>query len=880
MADAEQHISEVAGAIGDGLPVDWNAVELTPMSVNERRLIAELRVLEDLHRVHQHLEPTDPVDPLKSIGETTSRASSDAVAEAGGADTNADTASEPILRMWGPLEIRGVLGQGGFGVVYRAWDPHLAAEVALKVLTRDSSVGASVIEEAHLLARVRHPNIVSIYGADRRDGQVGLWMELVRGRTLKQVLLERGAFGAREAALIGLDLTRALAVVHAAGLVHRDVKPHNVMREEGGRIVLMDFGAGVEWAELTDGPLHKYAGTPLYMAPELFDHRHPTPQSDLYSLGVLLYHVVTGTYPLQGSSPEDLQAAHQRGERRRLRDVRPDLPTEFVRIVERATDTDPAKRYASAGELEADLVQFAVRDERKIGGPVATRAIVPAPRRRFMRAGGLGAAAVALLVVLAFLIPKFRAWRTPATASPMRFRSLAVLPVVNMSGDASQEFFADGMTELLIADLSMIGSLKVISRTSVMSFKSSHKPLPEIARELKVDGVIESSVVRSGDRMRVTVKLIEAGTDFDLWSQHYESDVSDVLGLDGAIVQRIAREIGAVLSPPLRQRLTATRKVAVDAQDEYLRGRYAANKYTEAGFREALEHFEKAVKLDPDYSLAFIGLSNAHRALANRSNAPLNDEHYQLAHDAASRALALDGGAPGAHLALANTEWYWRWNWSTAQAEFARALDLNANDPEAHQQYAWFLAARGDIPAALEHAQKARELDPLANIRRTATAGILYYGRRYPEAVTELRAALAREPNLVAGRVGLGRTYAAMGMFDEALAEMTHAIELSNRDPGMVAELGRIYAQAGRTADADAILRDVESMTAQGRHIGAESFAGLYGTLGDRNRALTFLEEGVRQRAPGLLWLKVDPRFDNLRSDPRFGALLKAGGIE
>jgi serine/threonine protein kinase/tetratricopeptide (TPR) repeat protein len=770
-----------------------------------------------------------------------------------------------------------VLGAGGFGVVYRAWDPRLASEVALKVLTRDSSVGASVIEEARLLARVRHPNIVSIYGADRWNGQVGLWMELVRGRTLKQVLKERGAFGAREAALIGLDLTRALAAVHAAGLVHRDVKPHNVMREEGGRIVLMDFGAGIEWAELTDGPMHKYAGTPLYMAPELFDRRHPTPQSDLYSLGILLYHLVTGTYPLEGSSPADLQAAHERGERRRLRDVRPDLPTEFVRIVERATDMDPAKRYASAGELESDLAQFAVRDERKLD--VRPGGAAPQPKRRQMRALGLGAAAL-VLIVLAFAIPKLKVPRQPAPASPTHFRSLAVLPVVNMSGDASQEYFADGMTDLLIADLSMINSLKVISRTSVMSFKSTRKPLPEIARDLKVDGVIETSVVRSGDRMQVRVKLIEAGTDFALWSQSYEGDVRDVLGLDGAIVQRIAREIGAVLSPPLQQRLSAMRQVRADAQDEYLRGRYAENLRTDAGYAEALGHFEEAVRLDPSYALAHVGLANVNRALASQSKMPEREVYYQRAREAVSRALQLDEGSPSAHLSVANIELYSNWNWSIAEMEFTRALDLNANDPDAHQQYAWYLAARGDINGALAHAQKARELDPLVFIRRTTTAGILYYGRRYPEAVTELREVVAQDPKFVVAHAGLARTYAAMGRLDEAIDEINEVIALGGRRPPWLAALGQYNAEAGRPEEARRLLAEIDSIVARGGHVGPESMAALYADLGESDRALAVIREGLRDHEPGLLWVRVDPTFDRLRSDARFSAVLKAGGME
>ncbi|HEV2985440.1 MAG TPA: serine/threonine-protein kinase, partial [Vicinamibacterales bacterium] len=336
-AGNEELLMAVVGAVADGEPVDWSRAESTPLSDEERSLLAQLKVLEGLHRLHRSGTSASSPGQPKDLDANTVHVAEPQEREAHNCDTHMVTASPPMPRTWGPLEIRSVLGFGGFGVVYQAWDPHLASEVALKVLTSETAgAGATVIQEARLLARVRHPNIVSIYGAERSEGQVGLWMELVRGRTLKQIVKQQGVFSAREAALVGLDLTRALAAVHGAGLVHRDVKPHNVMRDDSGRIILMDFGAGIELKDLSDDPHRKYVGTPLYMAPELFARQQPSAQTDLYSLGILLYHLVTGAYPIEGKGPEEVELQHVRGERRRLRDVRPDLPTEFVRIVERA----------------------------------------------------------------------------------------------------------------------------------------------------------------------------------------------------------------------------------------------------------------------------------------------------------------------------------------------------------------------------------------------------------------------------------------------------------------------------------------------------------------------------------------------------------------
>ena len=386
--------------------------------------------------------------------------------------------------------------------------------------------------------------------------------------------------------------------------------------------------------------------------------------------------------------------------------------------------------------------------------------------------------------------------------------------------------------------------------------------------------------MRSGDRVRVTVQVIEAGTDLHLWSQHYDGNLGDVLGLDAAVVERIAREIGAVLTPAVQRRMAAARQVQPDAQDEYLRGKYAANGFTTDANREALGHFEKAVSLDQAFPLAYVGLANVHRALGNRSDSPEREEHYQRAREAAMRALQLDDELPAAHLALANLDFYANWDWAAASGGFTRALELNPNDPDAHQQYGWYLAARGDVDGALTHAQKARELDPLAQIRRTTTAGILFYGRRYTEAIKELNDVVVHDPNFVVAHVGLARTYAATRAFDAALVEINRAIALAGHDPAFVGELGRIEAAANRQSEARAVLQDLELMSSQGQHVPPDSLASLHVSLGDTDGALTLLEQGVRRRETGLLWLKVDPRFDDLRHTARFFALLRDAGME
>jgi len=869
MPDVNEAIAAVAAAVADGSVVDWAGLGATPMSPADRTLLAELRVLQEVHGLHRASQTPPALDGSDPATAGTSRETDkprppQAIADA---TTIEQTTAED---QWGPLTIREVLGSGGFGVVYRAWDPNLATEVALKVLKREVDTSRGYIDEARLLARVRHPNIVSIYGADRSNGQVGLWMELVRGRTLKQALKEQGKFGAREAALVGLDLTRALAAVHGAGLVHRDVKPHNVMREDGGRIVLMDFGAGTERADQGGRPA-KYAGTPLYMAPEMFDHEYPTPATDLYSLGILLYHLVTGSYPVDGANGDEVKAAHARGERRRLRDVRPDLPTEFVRIVERAIDPDPAKRYTSAGELEADLAAFVVPDQRPrhLDG-------VETPTSWFRKVAWTALAAVA---VVAALLAGRSLW-IARQGPPATFQSLVVLPLRNASGDSAQDYFVNGMTELLTADLSGISSLRVISNASASTYRSTQKSNTDIGRELHVDGIIEGSVARSGDRVRVTLQVVHAGSNLSVWGDSYEREAKDAFRLQAEIARTLATKLKAVLTPGERHRLEQTYAASPEAQDLYLRAVSLLHTLNRDALVEARALLEKAVQVDANYGLAWASLARCY-VLLQTVGVLTPAEARTLATRAAETSLAHDPAMFEAHTAIAEVRFKFDWDWQAADEHYRAAIQANPNFSLGRSQYARFLSAAGRMDDALAQAVRAEESDPVSTEMKNTVAVMLFYQRRYRDAAQKASEGLAVDNRLPVLHVARGRALAGLGDFNGAIQEMQEALSRSD-NPAVLAELGRIYAVSGRRADAEAVIARLKARAQSNQgFIAAQDLGYVYAALGRLDEALSALEQGVDQRSERILWLRVDPRVDMLRDSPRFKALLqRIGGLD
>ena len=357
----ESALLTVAAAISDGAGIDWLEVTHKPADGLDTEVLRELRLIDQIAAFHRS---TDPLPSADAHGQPVGRSSSpsDPSAPKAGHASRADETDED-LQSWGHLAILGKIGEGAFGAVYRARDGKLQREVALKLLwpATPPRIQRVALKEARLLARVRHPNVATVYGADHIRGRVGLWMELVKGRTLAELLRTHGPFSAREAALVGLDLCRAVAAVHGAGLLHGDIKAHNVMREDGGRTVLMDFGTGKDLnldRGRQTGPVNDFAGTPLYLAPEVFEGQPRTKATDIYSLGVLLYHLVTGSYPVEGRTREDVEAAHRQHQRHHLRDVRPDLPEDFVQAVQCALDPDPRHRYQGAGAFESALARL------------------------------------------------------------------------------------------------------------------------------------------------------------------------------------------------------------------------------------------------------------------------------------------------------------------------------------------------------------------------------------------------------------------------------------------------------------------------------------------------------------------------------------------
>jgi eukaryotic-like serine/threonine-protein kinase len=850
---AEQRLVDLAASVADGTSVDWGTAE-SNAGDRDLRLIRHLRLVSDVAELYRSLPET--------------------VADSG--DAEPDAYSGP---KWGRLVLLDRVGEGTSSEVYRAWDPELQREVALKLLKVDGSDAEAsrwrLVGEARRLARVRHPHVVIVFGADRRDDRVGLWMELVKGATLDDLVRRNGPLSAREATLVGLDLCGALAAVHAAGLAHRDLKAQNVMRETGGRIVLMDFGTG---EELKHGGTERLAGTPLYLAPEIFARKPATVVSDLYSLGVLLFYLVTGKIPVAASTFEELAGAHKRRESRRLRDLRPELPQAYVHVVERALSYDPALRYESAGGMEAALRQALDKTPAETAAPP-----VPQTRRTWP---WLAAAAVVAAIGVTFTVargPASPPAARGATAIPVT--QLAVLPLADLSGESAPAYLADALTDQLIATLGQVRALRVTSRTSVLQFKGGSTPIRDIAKTLNVGSVLEGSVKvsepsTSGERtVTVNARLIEAGTDTQLWAQSFERRLGDGLALEADIAKAVARAVNVALTPGEASELT-TDQTNPAAAEAYFQGRYHLAQFGTDNFKRAIAAFERATQLDPSHAPAYSGLARAYYSLASAGTIS-QPEARASALAAVSRALELDDTLAEAHSGAGDIKFYYDWDSAGADAAYRRAIELNPSFSRARTQRARLLSARGLVKEAIEEARRAEALDPLSAEVAQTVGLLLYYDRNYDGATKQLQRALDLNPNLPRTHLTLSRIYEAQGAWKPAIASAERALSLAGgTEVVWRAHLTRLRALSGDEARARRELDELIALDRSGQaHLGPEYLAYIHAALGEDAQALALLERAVAERDQNVLWLKVDPRLDQFRDQPQFQQLVRRIGL-
>ena len=764
------------------------------------------------------------------------------------------------------------LGRGGAGIVYRADDPRLGRSVAIKVLhdqgLRDERALSRFRQEARSLSRLLHPNIATLFDFDSHQGCDFIVLEYVAGETLAQTLAH-GPLPESRAKAIAIEVAEALQFAHEEGIVHRDLKPGNIILTPRGRAKVLDFGLARLLHEENDASATQNStghsdsgsltGTFPYMAPEQVAGRPVDARTDIYALGVVMYEMLSAARPFQAPNTARLlyQIAHEKPQP--LRAVASHVSSQLEGIVMRCLEKDPAMRFPSASQLETALRE---PDSSSPARAASQTAGTRAGMEHSVSATGqpLGEA------------PARSSLQSDSSGSTNRIRAIAVLPLENRSGDPEQEFFADGMTDALIADLAQVGSLRVISRTSSMRFKGTRQSLPEIARELHVDAIVEGSVLRSGNRIRITAELVHAGSDTTLWAKSYDSELGDILSLQREIARTIAEGVRAKVTPEEEKRFVSRAPVNPAAHVAYLRGRYCWNRWDTQSLQESIDFFQQALAADAAYPLAWAGLADAYNVLGN-TNALPPMEAYSKAREAALRGLALEDSIPELHASLAYVHRHCDWDWPAAEREFLRALQLNPGYATARSWYARFLSGVGRHGEAIEQALRSLEADPLSLIIHTVVGDALFYSRKYEESVLYYRKSLEMDSRFGPGHTDLARSLDLLGKPEEALQEFMQVAPPLEGKMQSSAGLATLLLRCGRVNEARAMINDVLEI-AKHRFVSPYSIASYFAVANETDAALQWLTRAYTERDGAMVWIKVHPRLDSLRQEPQFRDLL------
>jgi eukaryotic-like serine/threonine-protein kinase len=777
------------------------------------------------------------------------------------------------------------LGAGGMGDVYLARDTELERDVALKFLRPELASDAARLRrferEAKTVAALNHPHIVTLYSVEEADGARFLTMERVTGRTLAELIPADG-LSFPLLLEIAIPVASALACAHEKGITHRDLKPSNVMVADDGRVKILDFGLAKlrrasddsESLEPTASSLTvegTVVGTLPHMAPEQLRGEPVDARADLFSFGVLLYEMATGSRPFRGDTTADITSAILRDEPRSLVELRPTLPRRFARIVARCLEKDPRRRTQSALDLSRDLEDL-THERLGESAPQGVLSETGGGFRSRSKSRLLAGLAIAGVVLVAAGVSWFAAKRETGTAeghSPIR--SLAVLPFANLMNDPSQDYFVEGMQETLITNLAQLDSVRVISRTSVMRYKGEAiPPLKQIARELNVDALVEGSVLRSGNRVRITAQLIRGDTDEHIWAESYDRDLRDVLELLSDVSRSVATQIQATVVSGGR-RPTAV-EIRPDAYESYLRGRHALNSLSREGLEEARERFQQAIEEDPGFAQAHSGLATIYFMQAFFGFASRADT-LPRARRTAERALELDATLGESHAVLGMIDLYYDWNWPAAGRELALAVKLAPHDIFSRHGYADYLMIEGKAEESLEQIHLARSYDPMSSFSNIIVLYHALNARRYDEVIEEGRRMLESFPEARMIHEPMGDALWMQGRYEEARAEYD---ALWGSESETARGFAEILAASGPRA---ARKWQADRISAGPGPVNPIVAAKLYAVAGEADAALEWLQKAYQQRFPQLLHVPSDPFFDPIRDDPRFDELVRRIGI-
>ena len=839
-----------------------------------------------------------------------------------------DQTASLIGQSVGPYTIVREIGRGGMGEVYLAQDSRLGRQVALKLLpevfTRDQDRLRRFEQEARTASALNHPNILTIHEIGQLNSRQFIAAEFIEGETLRQHL-ETAEVSLNEALDIAIQVAGGLTAAHQSGIVHRDIKPENIMLRADGYIKVLDFGL----AKLTERPATTpeastqafvettpgmVVGTVRYMSPEQsqgssrVDHR-----TDIWSLGVLLYEMVTGHVPFEGKDVHRQIIAIQEQEPPPLATFVGGVPDRLEEIINRALAKGPGERYQTVKDLLNDLRNLKHRldidAEIERGAPPESK--VPTAESKTAGAKAISTAQEAVaqtaavesarntssaeyiakeisrhkrglavgLAILLLAVPGLVFWiSSNRLANNSQIESIAVLPFVNASGNADVEYLSDGMTELLINSLSQLPKLSVKARSSVFRYKGKDVEPQQIGSQLSVQAILSGRVVQRGEDLTLYLSLVDARNGNQLWGEQYNRKLTNLVTLQSEIARDVSQKLRARLSGADELKLTKNYTANAEAYQLYLKGRYHVAKLTPPEMQTGISYYRQAIETDPSYAFAYVGLADAYRSVAIAGEMP-STEFLPKAKEAAQKAIEIDDTLAEAHAELGFIIFWYDWDWTAAEKQFKRALELNPNSPDIRWFYAHLLSTLGRHTEALAEMRRARELDPLS-LRINANEGqFLIHAGQTDEGLARLQKTFELDPRFWLAHLFASSAYIEKGMFAEAVAEARKARDFSGASTHHpVAFLSYALAKSGKQAEARAELEGLLKLSTE-RYVSSYNIALIYNGLGERDETLDWLERGYKERDPKMVFLKVEPKWNNLRADPRFQDLLRRVGF-